>query len=273
MAKMEVNNRSTRFVQRRAMPKITAILATSMILAGPGLTRAMAASNLDSNVRYIGLDPSTVQLVSDSEMGQMRGRFVPAGGGSEILYFGLVMESNVTQNGNSATAGLAFGVNFKTGTPNVVTDQTWATQSGTGVQDAIPGDSSSKGLQGIAGGIGQEIQISGSDNQAGNQADIVVTHNTPGDLLPGGVPTGAACGSACISSIQSNALKVSVDMGGAGSAIQTIGPSAILQGIQLNGDMAQATNSMSMVIQMTQATGINVLGVSTVLNSIPTLSR
>jgi len=46
-----------------------------------------------------------------------------------------------------------------------------------------------------------------------------------------------------------------------------------LQGIQLNGDMAQATNSMSMVIQMTQATGINVLGVSTVLNSIPTLSR
>jgi len=265
---MDMNNCSTRFVQWRAMPKIGAILATSMILAGSGLTKAMAASDLYSNARYLGLDPSAVELVSDSEMGQMRGRYVPAGGGSGILYFGLVMESNITQNGNSATAGLAFAVNFNTGTPKVVTDLTFATQSGSGVQDALPGDTSSKGLQGLAGGIGQVIQISGSDNEAGNQADIVVTHSTPGDLLPGGVPTGAACGSECISSIQSNALKVSVDMGGAGSAFQTIGPS-ILQGIQLNGDMAQATNSMSMVIQMTQATGINVLGVSTILNTIP----
>jgi len=270
---MEMNNCSTRFVQRRAMSKLNTLLAASMLLAGPGLTKAMAGSDVDSNLRYIGLDPSMVQVVADSEMGQMRGRFVPSGGGSGILYFGLVMESSLSQNGNTASAGLAFGVNFNSATPRIMTDLTWSTASGSGVTDVIPGVSSSRPLQGLGGGIGQVIQVSGAENEASNQADIELTRSNPGDLLPNGIPSGAPCGSACESSIQSNALRVSVDMGGAGSAIQTIGPSAILQGIQLNGDMAQASNSMSMIIQMTQASGINALGVSTVLNTIPTLSR
>ncbi len=270
---MKMNNCSTRFVQRRAMSKITTILAASVLLAGPGLSTAIAASAADSDLHYLGLDQSTAQAIGDEEMGQMRGRFVPAGGGSQILYFGLVMESNLSQNGNALSAGLAFGVDFKSGSPNVVTDLTWTTQSGA-ASDATPfAGPTGNPLGGIGGGIGQVIQIAGSDNQANNQASIDVTHGTPGDLLPNGVPTGGPCGGSCEATIQSNALKVSVSMPGAGSAGQTIGPSVILQGIQLNGDMAQASNSMSMIVQMSQASGINPQGISTILNTLPTLPR
>jgi hypothetical protein len=270
---MKMNNLTTRFVQRRAMSKIIAILAASMLLASPGLNSAMAASD-DSNLHYLGLDESMAKPIGDAEMGQMRGRFVPPGGGSQVLYFGLVMQSSVAdQNGNALSAGLAFGVNFKTGTPNIVTNLTWATQTGTGASGSgAPGASGGTPLGNITGGVGQVIQIAGSGNQGLNQASIDVTHSTPGALMPDGVPTGTPCGSSCQTSIQNNALQVSVNMPGS-SASQTIGSSVILQGIKLNGDMAQAANSMNMVIQLAQPSGLNTLGISTVLQTIPTLPR
>jgi len=269
---MKMNNRATSFVQRRAMSKIMAILAASMLLAGPGLNTAVAATDAESNLQYLGLDASSAQPIADAEMGQMRGRFVPSFCGGQPLFFGVVMQSNVTQpNGTSLSAGLAFGVNLKSGTPNVVTNLTWATQSGPTAPDA--GIQTPTGTQtslgNLSGGVGQVIQVAGSANQANNQASIDITQTTPTSFFPNGAPTGTPCGSLCQSSIQNNALQVSVNAPGSGSAAQMIGPSVILQGIKLNGDMAMASNSMNMVIQMSQSNSMNLLGASTILQTIP----
>jgi hypothetical protein len=269
---MKMNNRATRFVQCRAMSKIMAILAVSMLLAGPGLNTAVAANDAESNLAYLGLDASSARPIADAEMGQMRGRFVPAFGGGQPVFFGVVMQSNVTQpNGTSLSAGLAFGVNLKSGTPNVVTNLTWATQSGptapdTGTQTPAGTQTS---LGGLTGGVGQVIQVAGSANQANNQASIDITQAAPTSFFPNGAPAGTPCGSLCQSSIQDSALQVSVNAPGSGSATQTIGPSVILQGIKLNGDMAMASNSMNMVIQMSQSNSMNLLGASTILQTIP----
>jgi hypothetical protein len=270
---MKMNNRATSFVQRRAMSKIMAILAASMLLAGPGIDTAMAASDAE-NLQYLGLDASVAQPIADAEMGQLRGKFVPAGLGGQPLYFGVVMQSSLASQttGSTLSAGLAFGVDFKSGTPNVVTNLTWATQTGAGTPDAeapTTPTGSQTSLGGLAGGVGQVIQIAGSANQAANQAAINITQSAPGALLPNGVPNGTPCGSMCQASIQNNALQVSVQMPGSGSAAQTVGPAVILQGIKLNGDMASATNSMNMVIQMSQSSAVNLLGASTILQTIP----
>jgi hypothetical protein len=271
---MKMNNRATSFVQRRAMSKIMAILAASMLLAGPGLNTAIAASDAENDLAYLGLDASSARPIADAEMGQMRGRFVPSFGGGQPVFFGVVMQSNVTQpSGTSLSAGLALGVDLKSGTPNVVTNLTWATQSGPTASDT--GTQTPTGTQtslgNLSGGVGQVIQVAGSANQANNQASIDITQSTPNSILPNGAPTGTPCGSMCQSSIQNNALQVSVNAPGSGTATQTIGPSVILQGIKLNGDMAMASNSMNMVIQMSQSqsNSMNLLGASTILQTIP----
>jgi len=266
-----MNNRAIRFVQRRAMSKIMAILAASMLLAGPGLNAAVAATDAESNLAYLGLDASSARPIADAEMGEMRGRFVPAFGGGQPVFFGVVMQSSVTQpNGTSLSAGLAFGVNLKSGTPNVVTNLTWATQSGPTASDAGTAPTGIQtSLGGLTGGVGQVIQVSGSANQANNQASVDITQSNPASFFPNGTPTGTPCGSLCQSSIQNNALQVSVNAPGSGTAAQIIGPSLILQGIKLNGDMAMATNSMNMVIQMSQSNSMNLLGASTILQTIP----
>lgn len=256
------------------LSRLMAVLTALTVLASPGLPSAIAASDNDRNLENLGLDASMAHPISDAEMGRMRGRFV-ADGGQQILYFGLVMQSNLTaQSGNSLSAGLAFGVNFNSGAPKVVTNLTWATQNGSSETSIGSGASASPSpLGGINGGIGQVIQVTGQGNQAFNQATLDLTNSTPGSLLPGGVPTGIPCGGSCQSMIQTNALKVLVDMPGQGSASQSVGPSVILQGIKLNGNMAQATNSMSMVMQLAQTPSFDTLAVSTILQSIPSLQR
>jgi len=177
---MKMNNRTTRFVKRRAMSKIMAILAASMLLAGPGLNTAMAATDAESNLQYLGLDASSAQPIADAEMGEMRGRFVPAFGGGQPVFFGVVMQSNVTQpNGTSLSAGLAFGVNLKSGTPDVVTNLTWATQSGptAGTAGTQTPTGTQTSLGGLTGGVGPVLQVAGSANQANNQATIDITQS------------------------------------------------------------------------------------------------
>lgn len=258
------------FVRIPRRSRLVAALAALILVASHGSNAALAASDADQNLQHLGLDESMAQPVGDDEMGQMRGRFVA---GDRVLYFGLVMQSSLaTQDGNSLSAGLAFAINFKSGTPKIVTDLTWATQNGPGTADL--GGSGGFGrtpLGGISGGIGQVIQVTGQGDQAFNLATLDLTNSTPGPLLPDGIPNGTPCGGSCQSSIQNNALRVLVAMPGQGSADQSIGPAVIIQGIRLNGDMAQASNTMSMVLQLAQPTGLDTLGISTILQTIPTL--
>jgi len=257
------------FVRIPRWSRLVAALMAFILLAGYGSNAAIAASEADQNLQNLGLDESMAQPIGEDEMGQMRGRFVAA---DRVLYFGMVLQSNLAgQNGNSLSAGLAFAVNFKSGTPQVVTDLTWATQNGTSATD-VEGSGvlgRQTPLGGISGGIGQVIQVTGQGNQAFNQATLDLINSAPGSLFPNGIPNGMPCGSSCQSAIQNNALKVLVVMPGVGSAGQSIGPGIILQGIRLNGDLAQASNTMSMYLQLAQFTGLDTLGISTILQSVP----
>jgi hypothetical protein len=252
------------------LSRLLAVVAAFILLAGSGFDAAIAASDADRNLQTLGLDASLAQPISDTQMSDMRGRYVSLGG-QQILYFGLVLQSSLDQASDSLSAGLAFGVNFQSGMPKVVTDLTWATQSEPGAIDAegsVPGSTTSP-LGGISGGIGQVIQVAGIDNQASNQASLDLTTSAPGSLLPNGIPNGAPCANSCQSAIQNNALNVLVEMPGQGSASQTIGPAVIIQNIKLNGDMVQANNSMTMFLQLSPPSGLDTLGISTILQTIP----
>jgi hypothetical protein len=65
-------------------------------------------------------------------------------------------------------------------------------------------------------------------------------------------------------------VQVLVNMPGQGDAGQTMTPQVILQGINLNGQLMQASNSLSMTIQLGPQPAINTVGLSTILQSIPT---
>lgn len=248
------------------------ILAAGAALALSVARPAAAAPGDDANLREIGLDAAEARPLDDADLGHMRGRFVSADG-QQILYFGLVAASNIqNQSGSTLSAGVAFGVNLKSGNPQVVTNATWAVQQGPGVADNGSG-SPGVGLGAMSGGVGQVLQMTGEGNQGLNQAAIDMTNAAPGALMPNGIPSGAPCGSLCQASISGSGVQVLVNMPGQGDAAQAVGPQLILQGVNLNGDMMQASNSMNMVIQLGPQPSISTAGLSTILQSIPPSTR
>ncbi|MGH8012085.1 MAG: hypothetical protein ACREQ4_06290 [Candidatus Binataceae bacterium] len=229
-------------------------------------TPVIAAAGLPD----IGIDMSEAKPLNDAQLGDMRGGFAP-NGGAPVMFFGLVVESTVqAQNGNSLSAGAALGVNLNSSVPKIVTNLTWATQHGPGNDPSGPsGTPNSNALNAFGSGIGQVVQIAGDGNHAANQANIDLTTTPAQNFLPTSAPGGIACGSLCQASIKSNALQVGVNLPGHGSATQTINPQVILQGINLSGSLANATNTMNLYVQLGKPAIFDASGLTGVLHAIP----
>jgi hypothetical protein len=241
--------------------------------ARPG---SAVASVSDDPLSQIGLTTANAQPVSDSQMGAMRGKFVAANG-LQILYFGVVVQSNIsTANGTKVSSGAAVAINLQTNTPTVVTNSTWSVDTSSGKAGTAAASSSNSAppaasLSGIKSGVGQIVQLTGIHNTGSNVADIEVTNTNPGSILPaGGIPTGAAC-TTCEARISSNIVEVSSALPGVGTAAQTVGAQQILQGISLTGLSVSATNTMNMIIQVGHPVSASNLGLATVLQAMPPL--
>lgn len=244
---------------------MAAIAAFALLLS----TAVAAAGELPD----IGIDLSKAQRLSDSEMGQLRGRF--AVDGRPILFFGLLMQSSLGpqpgQPGDELSAGVAFAVDLSGKTPVITTNLTWAKQSAPGLANPGLPSGGSGALNNLGGGIGQVVQIAGQGNSAANVATIDLTNTPPAPLVSPTVSGGAACDVLCQAEVTKNGVLVKVGMPGEGSATQTINPQSIVQGVMLNGNMAQAINSLELVIELGPTNPNSVSELSTVLQSIPTL--
>ena len=243
---------------------MAAIAAFALLLNTP----VAAAGELPD----IGIDLSKAQRLSDSEMGQLRGRF--AVNGQPILFFGLLMQSSLGPQpghpGDALSAGVAFGVDLSGKAPKVTTNLTWATQSAPGpANPSLPSGGGSGPLNNLSGGIGQVVQIAGQGNSAANVATIDLTTTPPAPLASPTTSGGTACDALCQAEITKNGIKVMVSMPGEGSATQTINPQSIVQGVMLNGNLAQALNSLQLEIQLGPTNPTSVSGLSTVLQAIP----
>jgi hypothetical protein len=245
---------------------LTAVTTLTVVLS----TGAAVAAGLPD----LGIDPSSAQQLSDSDLGQLRGRF--AVNGQPILFFGLLMQSSLGpqpgQPGDALSAGVAFGVDLSGKTPKITTNQTWARQSDAGL--ANPGLASGGGsgpLSNLNGGIGQVVQIAGQGNSAANVATIDLTTTPPAPLSSPTVSGGTACDVLCQAEIKQNGIQVRVSMPGEGSASQTINPQSIVQAVMLNGNLAQALNSLQIEVQLGPTSPNSVSGLSTVLQTLPML--
>jgi hypothetical protein len=223
-----------------------------------------------SDLADIGLSPSDAVPISDTQMKQMRGGFVPANG-APVLFFGIVMQSTLqAQNGSALSAGAAFGVNLASNVPKIVTNLTWANQNMPGGNSGItPGTGSSVALSKLGSGVGQVVQIAGQGDQGFNQTSIDLTTQAPNGFLPTSAPSGTACQGLCQASVNSNGVQIGVNIPGLGSATQTINPQLILQGINLHGEMAQAVNTMNLYVQLGNSPAFTTTGINTVLQAIP----
>ena len=251
-------------------PRVVGLMAAMTTLALLLNTAVAAAGELPD----IGIDLSTVQPLSDSEMGQERGRF--AVNGQPILFFGLLMTSSLGPQpglpGDILSAGVAFGVDLSGKTPRITTNVTWATQSDAGLANPGPPLGGGSGpLNNLHGGIGQVVQIAGQGNSALNVATIDLTTTPPAPLVSPTVPGGTACDVLCQAEIKQNGIQVRVSMPGEGSATQTINPQSIVQGVMLNGNLAQAVNSLQIEVQLGPTSSNDVSGLSSVLQTLPML--
>jgi hypothetical protein len=247
--------------------RVVGLMAAMTTLALLLNTAVAAAGELPD----IGIDLSKAQRLSDSEMGQERGRF--AINGQPILFFGLVMKSSLGPKlgpGDTLSAGVALGVDLSGTTPKVTTSLTWATETDASL--ASPGSSpgSSGALGNLNGGVGQVVQIAGQGNTAGNSAVINLTTSAP-KFVPPTVPAGTPCYTLCKSKIDPDGVEVMVSMPGAGSAAQTINPQSIVQAIALDGNLFQAFNSLQIDVQLGPTSPNSVSGLSTVLQAIQML--
>jgi len=245
---------------------LIAVALFGLTLMAPALAAAGTPRDANSlTAADIGLDDSA-QLVSDRQMDAMRGRFVIAGG-QQILYFGLVMQSQMQDAaGNTVAAGVGFGLSLKPGRSPMLTEQTWTSQS-SGVSGGVDGLSGGNALPGLGGGVGQVIQITGLGNHGTNQASIDITTLPQHALMADALPNGAPCTQLCQATIKSNAVEVLVGLPGQGHASQSLGASSIQQDIRLGGAMTQAANSMNLTLQVGPAAAFDTLGLSTILQS------
>ncbi|HUA32717.1 MAG TPA: hypothetical protein VMA09_03885 [Candidatus Binataceae bacterium] len=238
--------------------------ALAAILAISGGARVASAAMPD-----LGLTAAEAQPISDSELGGMRGKFVPSNG--SIIFFGITAESTLqASDGTTETAGYTIGVNFKNGQPTSVISETLTSQqAGTGTSSTPTGGIAiSVPPNNLTGGVEQTVQISGSDNQGHNVA-VVDLASTGAGTQGTGFPASTPC-TGCKVSTDNNGIEVSVDMPGVGVADQQIGNGSIQQAVNLDANLTSAVNTLSLQVQTEPGVGSEA-GLSGILQSLPVL--
>ena len=182
--------------------------------------------------------------IKDSEMAEMRGRYVMPG---RIISFGVVMSSSWTNStGANVTASASMQIDSSTVTPQFYVQITG--NDSTGVSTQPNGTGTVVGGAGLGSGQGvtQSVRAAGDGNTDNNAVDINVTKNglapanyaQSGQALVAGQPiTGSTAAGQVTVSAKNGGLQMSLlANNNQGNVVQQIGAGNVLQGTVIQGN-------------------------------------
>ena len=198
---------------------------------------------------------SGLSELSDTELGDMRGRYTVAG--DQVAWFGVTMISNwQMQNGEQVQGRLSLSFDLRDPSRPRVSFQPHV--SITAVDAAIPAQGQrhivGAGLANV-GGMVQSVQVAGDSNSAHNQASVRIRELDPGELTTrneSGLASMSASqgqnGMLASASLSEQTARVLLQIDGQGAVEQWIGASGMGQTIQLAADSQAASNWMEVDI-------------------------
>lgn len=184
--------------------------------------------------------PFSVIEVSDMELSELRGRYVMPG---RIIHFGVTM-SSVWENGAGQTvgAGVTFSMNGKAQPSLYITDLSTPSQTDAGSVAPGTGQVIGGGALADVRGISQSVRSAGDFNDGLNNLEIVVSRGgeeaaPAGQSAPwtGGTSFTSAAGVVSIDR-QGGGLRMRLDAGSQGLALQQIGSGKVVQQASFTGD-------------------------------------
>lgn len=184
--------------------------------------------------------------LSDVELSELRGRYVMPG---RIIHFGVTMSSEWKNSaGQSLGAQVNLQVNSRAQPSLQITDLS-SQSADNGNAPALSGSGlvvGGDGLQQVSG-ISQSVRSAGDFNDALNNLDIVVSRDGQfaASASAGGSPSGSRSFTNDVGSVRVDAqggLKILLDAGAQGSAMQQIGSGNVVQQANFTGDLNNVRN-------------------------------
>ncbi len=196
--------------------------------------------------------------VSDSQLAEMRGRYVLP---DRIIHFGVTM-SSLWQNaaGQTSGANVVFQVNENSQPSLYVTNletEMAGSSVGNGVNEGLGQVIGGAGL-GEVSGISQSVRSAGDFNEGLNDLQIVITHGAQTQTPVDGVApwesnvshtSQGAAGEVMISTV-GGGLKMQIDAGSQGMAMQQIAAGSIIQQAVFTGDSNSLRNQTTLNVAL-----------------------
>lgn len=202
-------------------------------------------------------NPFRAVELSDAELSELRGRYVMPG---RIIHFGVTM-SSVWENGAGQNLGAAvsFHVDNKAQPSLYVTDLSSQQQDISNGNPSQPGSGQVLGGAGLTDvrGVSQSVRSAGDFNDGLNNLEIVVTRGGEGSSAPppgstawsGSSQFTGAVGNVLVDG-QGGGLKIALDAGTQGSALQQIGSGNVVQQANFTGNMNSVRNLATLSIAL-----------------------
>lgn len=190
-------------------------------------------------------NPFQAVELSDTQLSELRGRYVMP---DRIIHFGVTM-SSVWENsaGQAVGAAVTFNVNGRAEPSLHITDL--STQPPDTEGAVTPGSGTVIGGAGLADvrGISQSVRSAGDFNDGLNNLEIVISRGEVAGLADDSTPWAGGTGLAnevgkVLIDRQGGGLKLMLDAGTQGSAMQQIGGGNVLQQAIFTGDRNSVRN-------------------------------
>ena len=191
-------------------------------------------------------NPFRAAELSDAELSDLRGRYVMPG---RIIHFGVTM-STVWENGAGQSVGAAvtFEMNGKAQPSLHITDL--SSQSQADASAVVPGTGQVLGGAGLTGvqGISQSVRSAGDFNDGLNNLEIIISRgdgqaasSTASTPWSGSASFANEVGKVLVDR-QGGGLKILLDAGTQGAALQQIGNGNVVQQANFTGDLNSVRN-------------------------------
>ncbi len=234
--------------------------------------------------------PELISDVSDTELSEMRGRFISQG---RPIYFGIAMQSQwSTAGGEIINAGMNIGINLRKNIgPDMVSidvqlDEIEQAVDNTGqATTEIPSSNANIGGLDSTQGVAQVITVAGDDNQAHNKTYMTLNFVSPGRtgisgnkvFYFGGKSSAASQKAAGITTtsnqvgingavttafVGENGIGVKIEVPDQGSAMQLLRSkngsregSGLFQSVQVGGNANRVINRMNFFAEYARTNG------------------
>lgn len=193
--------------------------------------------------------------LSDAELAELRGRYVMPGG---IIHFGVTMSSVWEKNtGQNLGVEVGFYMNNKAQPSLYITDLSSEQGTGNDVVSTPPAGQvlGGAGLMDVQG-ISQSIRSAGDFNEGLNSLEVVVSRGGENATQPSGATPWKGPGSfigaggQVLVDSQEGGLKIHVDAGRQGFALQQIGNGNVVQQTNFTGDMNSVQNLATLSVAL-----------------------